>query len=740
MPDNQGAVQLGNVRVTPVGAVGGGLMLQNLGSQGLGAASDVIDFTATADADHDQQPDAGGFADADPSRPGTQIRVTIELGGNGVVATKVMKVRPDGTSFDFTASSGNVDGGQLIDTNGDGRADRIVLTITDNGIGDFDPRVGVIADPLFLAAPNAAPTITSNGAVANAAISLPENSSAVTTVVATDAERDTLSYALAGGADQGKFSLNTTTGVLAFVTAPNFELPSDSNGDNVYQVSVSASDGKGGIALQNLAVSVTDVPIEATLSYSTTRFAEATANNGSITTTSTLTLVGDTFTAVNGAALGAVTHVPAGLTALLVKTSANTATLSFTGAAAAHANANDISNLTVRFGNADFTSAWAAAVSGADRSDLVIDFADPLNTEPTITGVPASAQAVSTGVAAALADFTVADAEQGSTGLSVTLTASNGTINGLVDTDTNTPGIQLVGTAAAINTALAGATFTATAGGAASIAISVSDGVITQPVIANYNLTASTAVTVKDSDHDQFPDALEAANGLTVGVKDNDVFSSSKFFVMQLYRDTLYREGETQGVQYWQQLIDSGKLTRAQLTLTFLDAPEFHASSGAIERLYFGALGSMPEVSFISATLEQMHSGTSLAQLAQTLVASTSFTNIYGQLSNTAYVDALYQHVLQRTAEPAAQQYWLGQLQTGMSRSDLLLSFTESAEYRQANTTSLSVALDFVSLLGRAPDQAGLDYWVNRQNTPLPEITIVGDFIASQEYHDRFLP
>jgi len=66
-----------------------------------------------------------------------------------VAATKVMKVRPDGTAFDFTLSNGNADGGQLIDTNGDGKPDRIVLTITDNGPGDFDPRVGVISDPLF---------------------------------------------------------------------------------------------------------------------------------------------------------------------------------------------------------------------------------------------------------------------------------------------------------------------------------------------------------------------------------------------------------------------------------------------------------------------------------------------------------------------------------------------------------------------------------------------------------------
>jgi hypothetical protein len=34
----------------------------------------------------------------------------------------------------------------------------------------------------------------------------------------------------------------------------------------------------------------------------------------------------------------------------------------------------------------------------------------------------------------------------------------------------------------------------------------------------------------------------------------------------------------------------------------------------------------------------------------------------------------------------------------------------------------------------------GFDYWVNLQNTTLPEVTVVGGFIASPEYHDRFLP
>lgn len=114
------------------------------------------------------------------------------------------------------------------------------------------------------------------------------------------------------------------------------------------------------------------------IAYSTTTFVEAGANDGSIGTVSTLTLSGDTFTGANGAALagGVVSNVPTGLTAVMTKTSATTATLSFTGNAATHANANSIANLTVTLGDTAFTGGSAAAVTGATASNLVITFAD----------------------------------------------------------------------------------------------------------------------------------------------------------------------------------------------------------------------------------------------------------------------------------------------------------------------------------------------------------------------------
>jgi hypothetical protein len=103
------------------------------------------------------------------------------------------------------------------------------------------------------------PMITSNGGAA-AALGAAENSTAVTTVMATDADLPaaTLVYSIAGGADAARFSIDSSTGVLSFVTAPDYEIPADANADNTYHVTVQASDGSLA-ATQALSITVTPV-------------------------------------------------------------------------------------------------------------------------------------------------------------------------------------------------------------------------------------------------------------------------------------------------------------------------------------------------------------------------------------------------------------------------------------------------------------------------------------------------
>ncbi|HEY0131252.1 MAG TPA: cadherin domain-containing protein [Allosphingosinicella sp.] len=121
---------------------------------------------------------------------------------------------------------------------------------------------GVFADTQTLtvtvANVNEAPVITSNGGGASASVQLLENGLAVTTVQASDVDGPTGSYAIAGGADAALFSIDLATGALSFLAAPDYETPADADGDNVYQVTVSASDGSL-FDLQDLSVSVGDL-------------------------------------------------------------------------------------------------------------------------------------------------------------------------------------------------------------------------------------------------------------------------------------------------------------------------------------------------------------------------------------------------------------------------------------------------------------------------------------------------
>jgi glucose/arabinose dehydrogenase len=72
---------------------------------------------------------------------------------------------------------------------------------------------------------------------------------------ASDPDGDTIGFSLSG-ADASRFTI-TSAGQLSFVSSPNFDLPTDTSRDNVYDVDVTASDGKASTVLP-LKVSVTN--------------------------------------------------------------------------------------------------------------------------------------------------------------------------------------------------------------------------------------------------------------------------------------------------------------------------------------------------------------------------------------------------------------------------------------------------------------------------------------------------
>nr|WP_256593482.1 VCBS domain-containing protein [Pseudomonas sp. 09C 129] len=139
------------------------------------------------------------------------------------------------------------------------------------------------------------PVITSNGGGATASVNVAENTAAVTTVVATDADlpAQTLSYSIlnTAGTDFGKFSISSS-GVLTFNSAPDYENAQDvggTDGDNAYVVDVQVADGNGGTDTQTITVNVQNVVETPVDSVPPTVTVTGTALGSSIGSTSTVT-------------------------------------------------------------------------------------------------------------------------------------------------------------------------------------------------------------------------------------------------------------------------------------------------------------------------------------------------------------------------------------------------------------------------------------------------------------------
>ncbi len=239
----------------------------------------------------------GGGATATVSVDENQSAVTTVTAtdvDDGATQTYSLTGGADQTSFAIDAGNGVLTFAAAPDHETKDNYE-VEVTVSDGTLTDTQALSVTVADV------NEAPVITSNGGGATAAVLVDENQSAVTTVTATDVDNGaTQTYAVSGGVDAGSFAINTSSGVLTFVVAPDHETKDS------YEVEVTVSDGTL-TDTQALSVTVADVN-EAPVITSNGGGATATVlvdENQSAVTTVTATDVDDGATqtyAVSGGA------------------------------------------------------------------------------------------------------------------------------------------------------------------------------------------------------------------------------------------------------------------------------------------------------------------------------------------------------------------------------------------------------------------------------------------------------
>jgi uncharacterized repeat protein (TIGR02059 family) len=164
------------------------------------------------------------------------------------------------------------------------------------------------------------------------------------------------------------------------------------------------------------------------------------------------------------------------------------------------------------------------------------------------------------------------------------------------------------------------------------------------------------------------------------------------------------------------------------------------AADAVLARLYEGVLGRQASAAEVAWWQDVHVRGASLQQIAAAIIDSPEAAQALGLADDDAFVAGLYQSVLGRTAPAAERAFWNGRLADGADRAAVALGFVNSAEKLASsldvdfNYSDVAVlARMYHAMFGRAPDEAGLNFWLGRHEDGVSLGAIADAFIVSAE-------
>jgi hypothetical protein len=162
--------------------------------------------------------------------------------------------------------------------------------------------------------------------------------------------------------------------------------------------------------------------------------------------------------------------------------------------------------------------------------------------------------------------------------------------------------------------------------------------------------------------------------------------------IQSSYQTLLGRAPDPAGAQALFQFLQAGG-SQEQLTVAFLASHEFYVDqgntpSGWLTALYKDVLARAPGASELASGVQMLAGGVTEQALAAALVTSTE--------ADTRFVQATYQQYLNRQPATADVSGWVGQMQQGMGRAQVLTQVASSDEFYQNQ-------LDFAQLTANLP-------------------------------------
>lgn len=241
----------------------------------------------------------------------------------------------------------------------------------------------------------------------------------------------------------------------------------------------------------------------------------------------------------------------------------------------------------------------------------------------------------------------------------------------------------------------------------------------------------------------------EAAPGTGRGVSDHDPSVArftfppppvpqltDQWFVVQQFVDLVGRMPTPNEQAVYEEALGDGSLTRARL-VDNLRRIAYDPPRAPVIRLYMAALGRTADHDGVEYWVDRYEAGLSLRQMARLFVASPEFRAEYGELDDAGFVQLVYENVLDRPASTDDVEYWVGRLEGGMSRAEMMVLFSESQENRTLTRPLVDALEIYFGLLEREPTASELDSAVARTGTLAGRLELIDEITTSLEYSER---
>ncbi len=198
-------------------------------------------------------------------------------------------------------------------------------------------------------------------------------------------------------------------------------------------------------------------------------------------------------------------------------------------------------------------------------------------------------------------------------------------------------------------------------------------------------------------------------------------------FVAQIYRDLLHREADVAGLQGWANALAQGVLNRVQVVLGIESSLEYRIDQ--VEALYQSLLKRAADPQGLAAAAGFLQAGGTIEQLEAAIMGSPEYLQVRGGGTTAGFLTAIFQDVMGRGPTAGEMQVELAMTATNAPRADIVAMLVNSLEGTVDRVESM-----YLTYLHHAADAAGLAGLVFGMELGLRDEVVLALVLGSQEF------